>query len=380
MVVPFNRPPVVGKELDYLKQALEKRHLQSGGFFTEACQTSLEEMTGCRRALLTHSCTAALEMSALLCRLRPGDEVILPSFTFVSTASAVALRGATPVFVDIRSDTLNLDENLVEDAITPRTKAIFAVHYAGVGCEPAMLRAIADKHGLLLVEDAAQGLCATFDTRPLGSFGQLAAISFHATKNIVAGEGGVLLVNDPDLVETAEIILEKGTNRRQFRRGQVNKYTWIDLGSSYAASELTAAFLCAQLECAQAVTNQRLAVWASYHEALADLEAVGQLRRPVIPEGCTHNGHIYYVILPTLAAHEVAFQGLREAGIEAQFHYVPLHSSPVGRTLGRAHGELTVTNDLAARLLRLPIWYGMGEETATVVETLKKTLGSARRL
>ena len=378
MPIPFNRPPLVGKELHYLRQALEERHLQSGGSFTNACQVALEGMTGCRRTLLTHSCTAALEMSALLCNLSQGDEVIMPSFTFVSTASAVALRGATPVFVDIRPDTLNLDETLVEDAITAKTKAIFAVHYGGVGCEPAKLRAIADAHGLLLVEDAAQGLCASFDGRPLGSFGHLAAISFHATKNIVAGEGGALLVNDPSLVERAETILDKGTNRRQFYRGQVDKYTWVDLGSSYAASELVAAFLYAQLECAQAITSERLKAWDTYHGALEEHEMSGQLRRPVIPEGCAHNGHVYFVILPTEDARNSAIWRFREAGVETQFHYVPLHSSPMGRTLGRPHGKLAVTTDLAARLLRLPIWFNMGSEIAAVLDILETVLGSAR--
>ncbi len=376
MAVPFNRPPVVGKELDYLRQVLEERYLQSGGSFTRACRAALEGMTGCGRALLTHSCTAALEMSALLCRLAPGDEVIMPSFTFVSTASAVALRGATPVFVDIRPDTLNLDETLVEGAITAKTKAIFAVHYAGVGCEPAKLRAIADARGLLLVEDAAQGLSASFEGRPLGSFGHLAAISFHATKNVVAGEAGALLINDPELVERAEIILEKGTNRRQFQRRQIDKYTWVGLGSSYAAGELVAAFLRAQLECAETVTKERLELWNTYHEALAAQEAAERLRRPVIPEGCAHNGHIYYVILPTAEARDDALRGFLEAGVEAQFHYVPLHSSPAGRALGRPQGDLAVTADLAARLLRLPLWFGMGDETAKVLEALETVLGS----
>ena len=378
MSIPFNRPPIVGSELDYLRQAIDECYLQSSGSFTRSCQEALEQMIGCRRALLTHSCTAALEMSALLCGLAPGDEVVMPSFTFVTTASAVALRGAIPVFVDIRPDTLNLDETLVEDAITSRTKAIFGVHYAGVGCEPAKLRAIADAHGLMLVEDAAQGLCASFDGQPLGSFGHLAAVSFHATKNVVAGEGGTLLVNDPDLIERAEIVLEKGTNRRQFQRGQVDKYTWVELGSSYAASELTAAFLFAQLEAAEAVTTQRLAVWNAYHEGLAGLEASGYLRRPVIPEGCAHNGHIYYVILPSSTTRDAALRAFRGAGVDSQFHYVPLHSSPAGRTYGRPQGELTVTSDLAGRLLRLPIWHGMGDEIDFVVGTLRTILGASR--
>lgn len=374
MTVPFNRPPLIGKELDYLREALEERCLQGGGTFTRACQTILEAMTGCSRALLTHSCTAALEISALLCRLGPGDEVIMPSYTFVSTANAVALRGATPVFVDIRPDTLNLDDGLVEGAITERTKAIFAVHYAGVGCAPARLRDLADERNLILVEDAAQGLCAAYDGRPLGSFGQLAAISFHATKNIVSGEGGALLVNAPELVERAEVILEKGTNRGRFLRGQADKYTWIDLGSSYQASELTAAFLKAQLEQAQTVTDGRLAVWNRYHEGLADLEEAGLLRRPVVPEGCAHNAHLYYVILPSRRERDAVLSGLKTSGVEAQFHYIPLHTSPAGRAFGRPHGELAVATDMAARLVRLPLWYGMTEEVERVLATLRMCL------
>jgi dTDP-4-amino-4,6-dideoxygalactose transaminase len=333
-------------------------------------------MTGAKRALLTHSCTSALEMSALLCDVGPGDEVILPSYTFVSTACAVALRGATPVFVDIRPDTLNLDAALIAPAITKRTKAIFTVHYAGIGSDPPAMQKVAAAHGLRLVEDAAQCHGASYCGRALGSFGDLATLSFHATKNITSGEGGALLINNEDLIERAEIIWEKGTNRKQFVRGQVDKYTWVDLGSSYLPSEVSAALLLAQIDKTEEITRARLAIWHRYHDALADLETAGLLRRPVVPEGCSHNGHIYYVLLPTAEKRDATLRVLANAGVKAQFHYVPLHLSPAGRTYGRAHGDLPVTCDLAARLLRLPLWYGMDAEVESVIAALRRTLGA----
>ncbi len=374
--IPFNRPPLAGTELEFLKQVLEDRRLEGHGRFTREAQERLQAMTGCRKALLTHSCTSALEMSALLCRVGPGDEVILPSYTFVSTASAVALRGAMPVFVDIRPDTLNLDATLIAPAITAKTKAIFTVHYAGIASDPQAMQQVAAAHGLRLVEDAAQCLGASYRGRPLGSFGDLATLSFHATKNITSGEGGALLINNEDLIERAEIIWEKGTNRKQFVRGQVDKYTWVDLGSSYLPSEITAALLLAQLGKIEEITRDRLATWHRYNDALADLETAGLLRRPVVPEGCAHNGHIYYVLLPTAEKRDAALRALVSAGVKAQFHYVPLHLSPAGQTYGRAHGDLPVTCDLAARLLRLPLWYGMGEEVDSVIATLRRALGA----
>jgi dTDP-4-amino-4,6-dideoxygalactose transaminase len=374
--IPFNRPPLAGTELEFLKQVLEDRRLEGHGRFTRECQERLQALTGCRRALLTHSCTSALEMSALLCQVGPGDEVILPSYTFVSTASAVALRGATPVFVDIRPDTLNLDAALIAPAVTKKTKAIFAVHYAGVAADPPAMQEVAAAHRLRLVEDAAQCLGASYRGRPLGSFGDLATLSFHATKNITSGEGGALLINNESLIERAEIIWEKGTNRKQFVRGQVDKYTWVDLGSSYLPSEVMAALLLAQIEKIDEITRARLAIWHRYHGALADLETAGLLRRPVVPEGCAHNGHIYYVLLPTAEKRDAALRALVSAGVKAQFHYIPLHLSPAGQTYGRADGALPVTCDLAARLLRLPLWYGMGEEVDSVIATLRRALGA----
>ncbi|HVR65432.1 MAG TPA: dTDP-4-amino-4,6-dideoxygalactose transaminase [Verrucomicrobiae bacterium] len=374
--IPFNRPPLAGTELEFLKQVLEDRRLEGHGRFTREAQERLEAMTGCRKALLTHSCTSALEMSALLCQVGPGDEVILPSYTFVSTASAVALRGATPVFVDIRPDTLNLDATLIASAITAKTKAIFTVHYAGIASDPSAMQQVAAAHGLRLVEDAAQCLGASYRGRPLGSFGDLATLSFHATKNITSGEGGALLINNESLIERAEIIWEKGTNRKQFVRGQVDKYTWVDLGSSYLPSEITAALLLAQLGKIEDITRARLAIWHRYNDALADLEIAGLLRRPVVPEGCAHNGHIYYVLLPSAEKRDGALRALVSAGVKAQFHYIPLHLSPAGQTYGRAHGGLPVTCDLAARLLRLPLWYGMGEEVDSVIATLRRALGA----
>jgi dTDP-4-amino-4,6-dideoxygalactose transaminase len=374
--VPFNRPPLAGTELDFLKQVLEDRRLEGHGRFTLACHERLEAMTGCRKVLLTHSCTSALEMSALLCGLGPGDEVILPSYTFVATATSVALRGAIPVFVDIRSDTLNLDADLIVPAITDKTKAIFTVHYAGIASDPVTMQKIAAAHGLKLVEDAAQCLEARYQGRHLGTFGDLAAISFHATKNITSGEGGALLINNESLIERAEIAWEKGTNRKQFLRGQVDKYTWVDLGSSYLPSEVSAALLLAQLNKLDQITASRIAIWNRYHAELADLETAGVLRRPIVPEGCIHNGHIYYVLLPTAEKRDAAMRALVAEGIKAQFHYVPLHLSPAGRKYGRAHGELPVTCDLAARLLRLPLWYGMEGEVDAVIGTLRRTLGA----
>lgn len=356
MVVPFNKPYMTGRELDYIAQAHAAGHLSGDGPFTKRCHAWLEQRTGARKALLTHSCTAALEMAALLLDLAPGDEVIMPSFTFVSTANAFVLRGAVPVFVDIRPDTLNIDETLVEAAITSRTKAICVVHYAGVSCEMDAIMAIANRHGLTVVEDAAQGILSTYKGRPLGSIGQLAALSFHETKNVISGEGGALLINDERLIERAEIIREKGTNRSKFFRGQVDKYTWVDMGSSYLPSEILAAFLAAQLEQADDITERRLAIWNAYHAAFEGLEAQGRVRRPVMPPQCTHNAHMYYLLLPDLAARTAFIDYLRQAGIGAVFHYIPLHSSPAGRKYGRTGSSMAVTDTASECLVRLPLW------------------------
>lgn len=371
--IPFNRPYMTGRELDYIAEAHAHGHLAGDGIFTKRCHAWLERTTGARRALLTHSCTAALEMAALLLDLEPGDEVIMPSFTFVSTANAFALRGAVPVFVDIRPDTLNIDENLIEAAITPRTRAICVVHYAGVGCEMDAIGSIAARHGLAIVEDAAQGILATYRDRPLGAIGAFGALSFHETKNIIAGEGGALLVNDPHFVERAEIIREKGTNRAQFFRGQVDKYTWVDIGSSYLPSEILAAFLAAQIEEAEAITTRRLALWNHYHEALAPLEAAGRLRRPVVPAHCTHNAHMYYVLLDGIDTRTRFIAALKSDDIHPVFHYVPLHSAPAGRNYGRTSGDLGVTERTSERLVRLPLWLPDLDQ-ARVIDAVKAFL------
>ena len=357
--IPFNRPPLNGRELEYITQALEARHLSGDGPFTKMCHEWLERTLVTPAALLTHSCTAALEMSMLLDDLVPGDEVIMPSFTFVSTANAVALRGAVPVFIDIRPDTLNLDEKLIEAAITPRTRAIMVVHYAGVSAEMDTILEIARRHSLLVVEDAAQGLLAFYKGRALGTIGDLGCISFHETKNVVSGEGGALLINNEKLKLRAEIIREKGTNRSQFFRGQVDKYTWVDLGSSFLPSEILAAMLFAQLECAQIITDERLAAWNRYHSSFAALEAAGHVRRPTVPPECQHNGHLYYLLANSLNERTEMLAFLKARGIASVFHYVPLHSAPAGLKYGRTQGSLKLTDDLSDRLFRLPLWSGL---------------------
>jgi dTDP-4-amino-4,6-dideoxygalactose transaminase len=361
LAIPFNRPYMTGRELWYIAQAHQKRHLSGDGAFTKMCQLWLEQRIGCKRALLTHSCTGALEMAAILADLQAGDEVILPSFTHSSTANAFALRGGRLVFVDIRPDTLNLDEKLIEAAITPKTRAIVPVHYAGVACEMDAIMAIAARHKLTVIEDAAQGISSTYRGRPLGGIGHFGALSFHETKNVMAGEGGALLINDARFIERAEIIREKGTNRTQFFRGEIDKYTWVDIGSSFLPSELTGAFLSAQFEEADSITAQRLEIWHRYHKALAPLEAAGALRRPIVPADCEVNAHMYYILLNDLEQRQKLIAWLRERGIGAVFHYVPLHSSPAGKRFGRAAGEMRVTNRTSDTLLRLPLWVGLNE-------------------
>lgn len=355
----FNRPFMTGKELYYIAEAKFENMLAGDGAFTKRCHHWIEESTGCDTALLTHSCTAALEMAALLLDIQPGDEVILPSYTFVSTANAFVLRGAVPVFLDIRKDTLNLDEKLIEAAITPRTKAIIPVHYAGVACDMDTIMHIAREHNLKVVEDAAQGVMSTYKGRALGSIGDLGAFSFHETKNVISGEGGALLVNDPQLSLRAEIIREKGTNRSRFFRGEVDKYTWQEVGSSFLPGELIAAFLWAQLEEAQTITNRRLAAWDYYHAALLPLEEKGLLRRPIVPDDCQHNAHMYYVLLAPEIDRQAVLKVLKENEIFAVFHYIPLHSSPAGQRYGRVHGSMNVTDTMSECLLRLPLWVGL---------------------
>lgn len=376
-MIPFNRPHLTGRELAAIEAAQAAGHLSGDGPFTRRCEALIAELTGTPRALLTHSCTAALEMAALLAGIGPGDEVIMPSYTFSSTANAFVLRGGVPVFVDIRPDTLNLDESLVEAAVTPRTRAIVAVHYAGVACDMDALARIAAAHGLLLIEDAAQATLSSWHGRPLGTIGQLGCLSFHETKNIVCGEGGALLVNDPALLARAEILREKGTDRSRFFRGEVDRYTWCDVGSSYVPGELTAAFLMPQLEDARRITDERLRLWAHYHATLAPLEQAGRLRRPVLPPAVRHNAHMYQVLLPRAAQRPAVIRRMRELGASPVFHYVPLHSSPAGRRFGRAHGELPVTDDIAERLLRLPLWVGI--DAQAVMHCFTAALADAER-
>ncbi len=379
--IPFNKPHAVGTEFDYIREAIDSRHLSMDGPFARRCQEWLEERNESSRAVLTHSATGALEMIALLLDVQPGDEVIMPSFTFVSTASAFVLRGATPVFVDIREDTLNLDETLVEDAITDRTRAIVAVHYAGVACEMNELADVARRHEIELVADAAQALGSTYHGRPVPGLGSLSALSFHETKNIIAGEGGSLLVNDTRFAERALLLRDKGTNRQAFFRGEVDKYTWIDLGSSFGPSEVVAAFLWAQLEAAPAIEADRLLTWERYHEAIEDLESDGLLRRPVVPEHCAHNAHMYYVLASDAAERTRLLPEMNERDVNAVFHYVPLHSSPAGQRFGRAVGDLPVTTSASGRLIRLPLWAGISEsEVGRVVDTLATLLRQRRRV
>jgi len=373
--IPFNRPHMTGRELFRIAEAHFNGKLSGDGPFTKRCHAWFEENTGSLKALLTHSCTAALEMSALLIDIEPGDEVIMPSYTFVSTANAFVLRGAIPVFVDIRRDTLNIDEAKIDAAITAKTKAIVPVHYAGVGCEMDEILAISRTHKVKVIEDAAQGMMARYQGRSLGAIGDLGTYSFHETKNVVSGEGGVLLVNNEEYAERAEVIREKGTNRSQFLRGQVDKYTWQDVGSSFLPGELIAAFLSAQLDEAQDITNERLRLWNLYHHAFSELEEREMLRRPIIPEDCVHNAHMYYVLLPKHCDRDQVLFELRKRGINAVFHYVPLHSAPAGRKFGRVSGSMVNTDDLSARLIRLPLWVGLTDEALyRVTDSLKSVL------
>lgn len=375
--IPFNWPYMTGKELEYISKAHAQGKLAGDGPFTVKCQEWIEEKTGCQKALLTHSCTAALEMAALLLDINPGDEVIIPSYTFVSTANAFALRGAVPVFVDIRDDTLNIDERLIDEAITERTKAIVPVHYAGVACEMDKIMEIANRHKLVVIEDAAQGVMASYDDKPLGVIGHIGAFSFHETKNVISGEGGAILISSQDLVARAEVIREKGTDRSRFFRGEVDKYTWQDIGSSFLPGELTAAFLFAQLEEAEMITTERLKIWSNYHKLLEPLEGEGRLRRPSIPDRCVHNGHMYYVVLAPEIERKSVLANLQGKNIWAVSHYVPLHSSPAGRRFGRVAGKMTVTDHAGESLVRLPLWVGLTESAQEkIVHALLSVISS----
>lgn len=375
-MIPFNRPYMTGGEMQNIAEAHANGHLSGDGPFTKWCHAWLEERTGASKALLTHSCTAALEMAALLLDLQPGDEVIMPSFTFVSTANAFVLRGAVPVFVDVRHDTFNIDERLIEQAITERTRAICVVHYAGVSCEMDVILDIAIRYDLKVVEDAAQGVCSTYKGRPLGTIGDIGALSFHETKNIISGEGGALLLRDTTHADRAEIIREKGTNRSRFFRGQVDKYTWVDYGSSYLPSEIVAAFLAAQIREADRITSQRLNIWNSYNVWAEPLEKQGLVRRPVVPADCEHNAHMYYLLLPSLEIRTEFIARMKDQGIGCVFHYIPLHSSPVGQKYCRVHGPMAVTNDVSDRLVRLPLWIGISEQQHFIMDAAESLLRS----
>jgi dTDP-4-amino-4,6-dideoxygalactose transaminase len=354
--IPFNKPFIAGKELYYIAQAVTMGNLGGDGYFTKKCAELMQERFGINKILMTPSCTAALEMAAQLCDVGPGDEVIMPSYTFVSTASAFVRMGAKPVFVDIRPDTLNIDETLIEDAITERTKAICVVHYAGVACEMDRIMAIARGHNLKVVEDAAQGVNSWYNDRALGSIGDLGCYSFHETKNYICGEGGALCINNPEMIQRAEIIRDKGTNRQRFFRGEVDKYTWVEVGSSYVPSEICSAFLYAQLEEMDRISERRKEIYQTYRRALKPLEAKALLQLPVIPEDCDSNYHLFYVIMPSEAERDNCLTEMKKAGISALFHYVPLHNSPKGLELcGQI--QLPVTEDLSARLLRLPMYF-----------------------
>lgn len=372
MMIPFVKPYLTGNEFGYINQLTR---YCGDGRFTKECHVWLEKNLPCLKTLLTHSCTAALEMAALLIDIQPGDEIIMPSFTFVSTANAFVLRGGIPVFVDIRPDTLNINEQLIEAAITSKTKAIVPVHYAGVACEMDFILALAKKYNLIVIEDAAQGLMAEYKGRALGTLGQLGAFSFHETKNIMCGEGGALLINDPSYTELAEIIREKGTDRTRFYRGQVDKYTWQHVGSSYLPNELTAAFLFAQLEQSDLITQKRLSIWHAYHAKLSDLESEGIIRRPIIPPFCKHNAHIYYLLTNDFETRATLTRAFQKKNISAVFHYVPLHSSPAGKKYSRSEGSMEVTNSITDRLLRLPLFPDMDEGMVdTIVNIIQETV------
>ena len=373
MRIKFNVPPKTGRELDNIKEAIASDRICGNGMFSQKCEARLEEMTGAPRVLLTTSCTQALEMAALMAGIEPGDEVIMPSYTFVSTANAFVLRGAHIVFVDVRPDTMNIDEEKIEQAITEKTKAIVPVHYAGVGCNMDRIMEIASKHGLKVIEDAAQGVMASYKGKALGTFGDYGCFSFHETKNYSMGEGGAIIINNEEDVDRAEIIREKGTNRKRFIQGKVDKYTWVSEGSSYLPSDINAAFLWPQLEDAEKINNDRLASWKRYYDGLSDLEAAGKISLPVIPEECLHNAHMFYIKTKDIEERSALIHALDEEDIISVFHYVPLHSSEAGLRFGEFSGEDEYTTKESERLLRLPMYYGLTEEdTDRVIKAIHK--------
>jgi len=372
--ISFNKSFLAGNELKYIEQAVLSGQIKGDGPFTKKCNEWMEQKFNAKKVLLTTSCTSALEMSAILCDIKPGYEVIMPSYTFVSTANAFVIRGAKPVFVDIRPDTLNIDETKIEDAITSKTKAIVPVHYAGVGCEMDIIMRIAKKHNLFVIEDAAQGVMAKYKNKYLGTIGDLGTYSFHETKNYSSGEGGAIVINNPDMIERAEIIREKGTNRSKFFRGEVDKYTWVDVGSSYLPSEIIAAFLLAQLEKAEEINQKRLEIWQNYYNGLKELEEKKILRLPIIPDNCKQNAHMFYILLQDKKTRNDLMDFLKkEKNILSVFHYVPLHSAPMGKKVAPNNPDLPITDDLSARLLRLPFYYNLTkEEQNYIIELIEE--------
>ena len=372
-MINFNVPPLTGKEYDYIREAIASHKICGDGAFTKKCHAWMEQRFGSNKILLTTSGSAALDMAALLCDIQPGDEVILPSFTFSSTANSFAIYGAKLVFVDVRPDTMNIDETLIESAITDKTKVIVPVHYAGVACEMDTIMDIARRHNLMVVEDTAQAIMSSYKGKPLGTIGDVGCFSFHETKNYSMGEGGAVSVNKPEMIERAEILREKGTNRAKFFRGQVDKYNWVDIGDSFLPSELNAAYLYAQLELADEINNDRLNTWNEYNNAFKPLEEQGLVSLPVIPEGCVHNAHMYYLKCRSLDERTEFINFLKERGVMAVFHYVPLHSAPAGLKFGRFHGEDIYTTADSDRLVRLPMYYGLTEEDRnTVISAVKE--------
>lgn len=376
MTIPYHISTISDDDSKLIADIIKQNRIDTLGEYTKKCQQWLEENCQSKQVLLTHSCTAALEISAILADIQPGDEIIMPSYTFVSTASAFVLRGGVPVFVDIRTDNFNIDENLIETAITEKTKAIVPMHYAAVGCDMDKILAIAAKHNLLVIEDAAQCLGASYKEKPLGSMGNLGTFSFHHTKNITSGQGGALLINDEKLLDRAHIILQKGTNRQAFLQGHVDKYTWVDLGSSFTMSEINAALLWSQLQQEKAITQARLALWQQYYDGFSDLEAAGKLTRPAGFEDCKHNAHIFYFLLPDADQRGEFMQKMRAKGIQTIFHYVPLHQSPAGQKFGRVHGSMSNTEALSSRLVRLPLWVGLDDQMQFIIDSVHELLGA----
>lgn len=368
--IPFNKPFVIDKEIDYIKEAIESGVIRGDGEFSAKCHNFLQEKLPAKKALLTHSCTAALEMAAILAGIEAGDEVIMPSYTFVSTANAFVLRGGVPVFVDIKPDTKNIDENLIEAAITSKTKAIVPVHYAGVACEMDKIMQIAKKHNLIVIEDAAQGVWSEYKGQKLGTIGDIGCFSFHETKNVISGEGGAVIINNDKFIQRAEIIREKGTNRSQFFRGEVDKYTWVDVGSSYLPSDIIAAFLYSQLENINKINSKRLQIWSEYHRFFEKYEKAGLVKRPFVPQNCTHNAHMYYILFENLQKRSEFISYLKENAINPVFHYIPLHSSPAGMKFGKTCGDMQTTNQISDTLVRMPLFYGLCDENMQTIKSV----------